>query len=321
MESPDWRIASGDGETRLAPGGVTAGSGPGWRGRFERMTFGPGFHMHLGRIDVSQDAEHHVRGADDAPAAISIWSVAVGRCTVAMDDWPEFALRAGQAILFTPRGRRAVFRLPAPQTFRFFSVAMDPELLASLLDDGVPAALAALFESHGRDTVVHEHMVSHAARALIEGLGDPAEAGALERLHREAVALQLLTETLGASLADPDEPQPLPPREAAAVHAARKVLLSDLREAPSAAALAERAGMGLRRFLRSFEALHGASPAQLLRRERLARARQLLETGEASLKEIAWQVGYHHVSNFVTAFAEEFGAPPRRFQRRSLAAE
>jgi transcriptional regulator GlxA family with amidase domain len=104
--------------------------------------------------------------------------------------------------------------------------------------------------------------------------------------------------------------------EEAAVRAARGHLVADLRDAPSAVTLAEASGIGLRRFLRAFETLHGESPAQALRVERLNQARQMLEAGELAIKEVAWRVGYNHVSNFATAFADQFGRPPRQFLRQ-----
>jgi AraC-like DNA-binding protein len=319
MSSPDWRIGSGDQAARIASGAVTEAAGPAWSGRFERMTFGPGFHMHLGRLDVAGDSEVPVTGLDEGPAPISVFTLISGKAVLHMPAWPDLTLSPGGAILFRPKERWGIFRLSGPQVLRFFSVAMAPDLLASLLDGGVPPALAAMTRGDVHETVVRERPVGAATRALVAGLGAPRETGGLQRLQRESVAIQLLLEVVGAEAALAADSLTLHPHEDVAVRAARDRLLQDLRDPPSAVALAERSGLGLRRFLRAFEQLHGASPAQVLRTERLNRARQLLEAGELSLKEIAWQVGYSHLSNFVSAFAERFGLPPRQFQRRAAA--
>lgn len=328
MGAPDWRI--GESRAVIAPDGVTELSGDGWRGCYERMTFGPGFHMHLGRLDIEKDFEQPVAAVDGGPALISAYVPISGRGRLQMLDWPELELKPGHAILFTAKQRRSVFRRLGPQTFRFFSVAMVPSVMIELLDRRIPQPLAGLIESNGRATVVKERVLSPAMRNSIEGLGEPGEAGALQRLHREAVAIGLLTEMIEAELAehpaapgpgDPIETPPLSPREARAVRIAADRLTADLRDAPSAAMLAAAAEMGFRRFLRAFEAIHGVSPAQLLRRERLAEGLRLIEKGGLPLKAIAWQVGYGHVSNFVAAFSEQYGAPPRRFARQRLVAE
>ncbi|MET0271998.1 MAG: AraC family transcriptional regulator [Phenylobacterium sp.] len=317
MSTPDWRIASDGQQARIAPDGVTEVVGPAWTGRFERMTFGPGFHMHLGRLDVASDTEHHVAAQDDGPTPISVYAMISGKAVLSMDGWPDLRLRPGQAILFTAEKRRSVFRLPGQQVLRFFSVAMSPELFVTLFDGRPPPALSALIESRGRVTVVHERTLGAGTRSLIAALGSPRATGALHRLQREAAAIQMLTEMLEPQLAEPLVAVALTRPEEAAVRAARGKLVADLRDAPSAAVLAADAGIGLRRFLRAFERLHGESPAQALRAERLNQARQMLEAGELSLKEVAWRVGYNHVSNFVTAFADHFGLPPRQYLRQA----
>jgi AraC-like DNA-binding protein len=47
-------------------------------------------------------------------------------------------------------------------------------------------------------------------------------------------------------------------------------------------------------------------------------ARDLLRTQEATLDEIAAQVGYSSVYAFATAFRRHHGEPPRRWQHRGL---
>jgi AraC-like DNA-binding protein len=321
MEAPEWRVGGGGKGARLAPDGVTEASGEGWSGRFERMTFGPGFHMNLARLEVTRDCEVPVEGRAPGPASVSLMTFLEGTAEVAMARGPTLTLKPGRAILFTAAGRRSTYSLPGPQTLRMFSVAMAPEVLLSLLDGRAPAALGPLAEGAGRETVVKDRPVDGPTRALLSGLGEPGEAGTLQRLQREALALRLVTEVIGAELTAETDSEALSVREAHALKAARAQLLVDLRETPSAAELAEAAGLGLRRFLRGFEAMHGASPAQLLRLERLEQARRMLEADELSLKEIAWRVGYSHANNFISAFSDQYGAPPRRFSRRSLAAE
>lgn len=320
MKSPDWRIADEAGEVRLDPNGVTARSGPGWTGRYERVTFGAGFHMNLACVETEGPVEHHVDGQSDAPPSISVWAPIAGEATLSTSDAPDFRFTPWRAALLVTKDRAGTFRFPGPQTFRFFSVAVSAELFVSLLDDRVPEALRPLVEAQGRATVIRERPITAATRVLIRELGAPGEGGSLQRLHREAVALRLLTEVLGAEMAAFDAAT-LTTAESAAVRRAHEALVSDLREPPSAAELARTAGMGLRRFLHAFEALHGASPDRTLRLARLAEGRRLLEAGELPLKEIAWRVGYAHASNFIAAFAAEFGEPPRRFQRRNIAAE
>jgi AraC family transcriptional activator FtrA len=81
---------------------------------------------------------------------------------------------------------------------------------------------------------------------------------------------------------------------------------ADLSRGHTVKALADAAGMSPRTFLRRFEAATGTTPARWLLAERLAQARELLETTPAGVEQIAQSVG--------------FGAPALRHHfRKSLA--
>jgi AraC-like DNA-binding protein len=99
------------------------------------------------------------------------------------------------------------------------------------------------------------------------------------------------------------------------VERAQDHLLADLRCPPSAPRLARALGVGEKRLAAAFKAVLGRSMSDLLREVRLETARRAIETRDAPLKQIAWEVGYGDVTNFIHAFRNRFGAPPRRFQK------
>lgn len=103
--------------------------------------------------------------------------------------------------------------------------------------------------------------------------------------------------------------------DGALVAAARRLLLADLREPPTVDRLARRLGVGVRRLSSAFRIVLGRSVSDVVREARLETARRAIETRDAPLKQIAWEVGYGDVTNFIHAFRNRFGAPPRRFQK------
>lgn len=105
--------------------------------------------------------------------------------------------------------------------------------------------------------------------------------------------------------------------DAALVENARRVLLADLRETPTVARLARRLGVGTKRLSVAFRLVLGRTVTDVVREARLEAARRAIETRDAPLKQIAWEVGYGDVTNFIHAFRNRFGAPPRRFQKSS----
>lgn len=68
-------------------------------------------------------------------------------------------------------------------------------------------------------------------------------------------------------------------------------------------------------FLRLFSTVLGVTPHQYLVRCRLRRAARLLAEGERAITDIAFDVGFGDLSNFVRTFHRAAGVSPRGFRR------
>jgi transcriptional regulator GlxA family with amidase domain len=94
--------------------------------------------------------------------------------------------------------------------------------------------------------------------------------------------------------------------------------------AVSLAAMARAAGLERRTLLRRFANATGMTPIEYCRRVRVARARELLEGGHTSQKQIAESLGYKNVASFARVFRNALGVAPgayrKRFGRRGIAA-
>ena len=80
--------------------------------------------------------------------------------------------------------------------------------------------------------------------------------------------------------------------------------------------LADRSAMSERTFLRRFEAAVGMRPNEWLQRERMARARELLESTSLGLADVAAQCGYESPDTFRVAFRRIVGVSPGAYRRR-----
>ncbi|MFT3953995.1 MAG: AraC family transcriptional regulator [Piscinibacter sp.] len=78
---------------------------------------------------------------------------------------------------------------------------------------------------------------------------------------------------------------------------------------------AAQAGLGAFHFLRVFGAVVGATPHQYLVRARLRRAARALAETTAPVTEIAYEVGFGDLSNFVRSFHRAAGVSPGGFRR------
>lgn len=93
-----------------------------------------------------------------------------------------------------------------------------------------------------------------------------------------------------------------------AEHAAEPIELSDAAGA---------VGLSDFHFLRLFTAALGVTPKQYVIRARLAHAARRLAEGDEPVTEIAYDVGFGDVSNFVRTFHRVAGVSPRRFRQAS----
>lgn len=82
------------------------------------------------------------------------------------------------------------------------------------------------------------------------------------------------------------------------------------------AELARLAGLSRYHFLRTFKCVTGVTPHQWLLRARLRDAAQRLVTSRDSVTDIALDVGFDDLSNFIRSFRAEFGVSPRRYRGR-----
>jgi AraC family transcriptional regulator len=78
--------------------------------------------------------------------------------------------------------------------------------------------------------------------------------------------------------------------------------------------LGREAGLSRYHFLRSFKRITGITPHQWLLRARLRHAAERLVASRAPITEIALDVGFDDLSNFIRTFHAEFGVSPTRYR-------
>lgn len=81
-------------------------------------------------------------------------------------------------------------------------------------------------------------------------------------------------------------------------------------------AMAARAGLTERTFLRRFRRATGLRPTEYCQHLRVGKARELLEFTGRSVEEIAWSVGYEDPGSFHQLFHRMMGLSPGEYRRR-----
>jgi AraC-like DNA-binding protein len=76
--------------------------------------------------------------------------------------------------------------------------------------------------------------------------------------------------------------------------------------------LAQRTGLSVSAFHRTFRTVTGSTPLQFQKQLRLQTARQLLTAGSPNVGQVAFDVGYQSATQFNREYGRLFGAPPGR---------
>ena len=69
-------------------------------------------------------------------------------------------------------------------------------------------------------------------------------------------------------------------------------------------------GLSRVQLYRKVKALTGHSPVELIRTARLEKARQMLQSTDMTISEVAYSVGFSAPSYFTKCFRDEFGISP-----------
>lgn len=163
------------------------------------------------------------------------------------------------------------------------------------------------------DDPVHQ-VVTLLSREML--LAEPGRQTVLDRLLDVLVVLGLRAGLTRSETSPPwfraaSDPRLSPALQAVHASAGKPWTVDDL---------AQLCNMSRATFARLFHRALGQAPMQYLADWRMTLARDLLLAQEATMDEIAAQVGYSSVYAFATAFRRHHGEPPRRWQQRETSA-
>lgn len=142
--------------------------------------------------------------------------------------------------------------------------------------------------------------------------------GQARHFFLEAKSFELIALKLDMISGTPATPEGMSEVQMQGVLAARDLLLKDIQNPPSVHKLAKAAGMSHPLLSKYFRIVFGCTPFELLRRERLQWARELVGTNELSLTEIAYAAGYSNASHFSKAFLDYYGIQPRQYRKKKI---
>ncbi len=208
-----------------------------------------------------------------------------------------------QSLWVSPSADPITLRLNS--TLNYLRVSIDPlhlgRLITPSLDDVGPVRLR-------RTYAVRSPQMAHLMLAL-RAEADDRNPGGLATIEAVTTALgNLLVRAAGI-----EQPRPARVHGGLSSLAKRRVLEmidAGLDARLTIESLAQEVGLSSAHFARAFKQTLGRAPHQYLLGRRLERARQLIETTDASLSDIAQRTGFADQAHFTRLFKRAFGATP-----------
>ena len=132
----------------------------------------------------------------------------------------------------------------------------------------------------------------------------------------------LLTEKLLTNFLEKDagdhtgKPHKIKERDFKALKEVEELLTHrDLEKFPSIEVLSRTAMMSSTKLKTKFKRVYGMKLYEYYNRNRMEKAREMLQSGKYSVKEVGMEIGFSNLSNFAKAFKKEFGILPNEMLR------
>ena len=207
---------------------------------------------------------------------------------------------------------------PANTERNVVCIRITRQKLESILGDEHREYLQELLRGEGQ-FFMHEPL-SPAMRSILSELKEqefrqPQIARGLQQLYyhtRTLELLYLLLEQLNKRTGAPFKT--IDPEHIAHVFQAKTLLIRDLSEPPTIAALASAVLMSESQLKQSFREVFGVSIYQYFQQERLERAKQLLSDNNRTVKEVGYELGFTNIGHFSRLFERSFHVKPKKFQ-------
>lgn len=212
-----------------------------------------------------------------------------------------------------------------PQTFTFpvqndaniFMLQVNAKSFSLELDKDfqkLPQELSDVLSNHQMSGhfFFHGNYPLDVAETLTELLNDKTE-GLVKRFFIESKALELLwmqTDRFRNEYNHGYQKAVLNQADMELIRKARAFIRDHFNEKITLIDLAREVGTNATKIKVGFKKLYGRTFTELLRDDRLLKAKVLLESGEYNVKEVASEVGYNSLSMFGKRFKEKYGINP-----------
>lgn len=204
--------------------------------------------------------------------------------------------------------------------FHEIFIHMAPELLRSFTGDSagqLPSELQPLIRQSDQEYYCRSGTATLTMQTVAQQILQCPYRGIAKRLYLESKVLDLMGILIGQEVEIRDDKAnhiSLKPDVVERAYHAREILLQRLDNPPSLVELAQMVGLNSRALKEGFRACFGQPVFSYLHQYRLEQARQILETEDMKVSEVAELVGFGDRSYFAKAFRKKYGFNPKDYQ-------
>ena len=154
------------------------------------------------------------------------------------------------------------------------------------------------------------NLTSIQSQFLLNDILNCSLVGELANIYKQGKIFELLSLEI-SKLQNNEDIITLNDYDKRAILKAKEILLDNIQNPPSIVGLAKMVHLSEVKLKRGFKQIYKTSPYQLLVSHKMNLAKNMLESGEYNINEIALQVGYKFANNFTNAFYKEFKIRPK----------
>lgn len=242
-----------------------------------------------------------------------------GRLSNGLRTYSELQVGPATTVVsFNPEAKCEI-QLPGGERFRVLNVYIPPHMLADMLREDLAVMPGNLKAAVSGCSVMPFNLIgdlSPEMKMILDQIMNSPHQGAIQKIYMESKALELIACRLAQFKNRPCRHcacQRIKPTDLEKIHDAKERLLASIHDPPSLASLARQVGTNTTKLTEGFRRVFGATAFDILRKERITRARQTLEEGEMNVTETAHHLGYSDSSHFIREFVRHYGTTPGNF--------
>ena len=276
-------------------------------------------------FDLEGPVKLTLRFSGDFPSPLTLFSICSGTMVVS-DETQSFQLSPLQSAIHGGfAAKEHSWAINGTDGFRAMILSVHKDHFFKELDCEtlrIPSPLLKVVSTAGAANFLHDDIyhlpIINAVREILQrtdtGLQNSSFVAA--KMH---LVLYLQIDIYRSQLMHPGRSLVRRQEKIQLIQAAEKILTGRLRNPPTIPELARMVGLNQQTLKMGFRQLYGDSINQYLNARRMEQAGVLLRTGDFTIRDVAYEVGYNNAGYFSRKFKERYGVSPRYFAGAGVA--